>query len=51
MELLWIKNKTPANNTYEQCGLKSLIDWFAYFYEVAKSYGFSFGQEKNKSKQ
>ncbi len=44
------KNKRFANKTYTQCGQWCLIHWFAYFYEVAKSYGFSFGQE-NKAKQ
>ena len=28
-----------------------LYQRFVYFYEVAKSFGFCFGQEKNKSKQ
>jgi len=29
----------------------SFIKWFGYIYDVAKSYGFSFGTKKEKAKQ
>ena len=33
---------TNANKTYNQYGASGFNEWFAYFYEVAKSLGFRF---------
>ena len=42
--------KTCYNTTYKQYGLRSLSEGLCIFMMSAKSYGFCFGQKKEKTK-